>query len=168
MIMRGWVHALSIIAGIGAPAAVTLWSTSDSGLRSRAHYAEVTQESMGARDVVMAFEKMAIDERRPREAVLRYFSPNVVDHDPNIRGDRQSMIDMLEKNDWSKPGPQRTIKHVVAEGDLVVVHHHLVREPGTPGLAAVDIFRVRNGQIVEHWDVLQPVSKDSPNRSGPF
>lgn len=173
MIMRGWLHACSILAGIAVPAAITVWSTSDSGVRSKAHYAAIDQSALPARDVVMAFEKMAIDEGHPREAVMRYFAEDVVDHDPNIAGDRDSMIAMLARNNWgrnggAKGGPTRTIKHVVSEGDMVVVHHHLVREPGTPGLAAVDIFRVRDGLIVEHWDVLQPITTDSPNRFGPF
>lgn len=172
MIMRGWLHIFSIAAGIAAPVAITLWSTSDFGVRSRAHYAAVEQQSaersMSARDVVMAFDKLAFGERKPREAVLRYVAAEAVDHHQDIRGDRQSMIEMLERKDWSGTSPRRTIRHVVAEGDLVVVHHHLVRQPGTPGIAAVDMFRVKDGRIVEHWDVLQPIAANSPNRADPF
>ncbi len=58
------------------------------------------------------------------------------------------------------------IKRVIAEGDLVVTHAHLVKIPGEPGLAVVDIFRVENDKIVEHWDVVEPVPSTALNSNG--
>jgi len=52
------------------------------------------------------------------------------------------------------------VKRVVAEGDLVAVHFH-ARMNTDPGLAFVDIFRVRDGKVVEFWDVMQEVSMTS-------
>jgi predicted SnoaL-like aldol condensation-catalyzing enzyme len=166
--MRLWIHALGVVAGVTAPVLLTLWVTSDEGPRSKIHYQSVARETLSPKDVVLAFEKLGLDERKPKDAVLRYFSPDVIDHDPHVRGDRQSIIEMLEQRDWSKPGPQRTIKHIVADGDIVMVHHHIVREPGTKGIAAVDIFRVKDGLVVEHWDVLQPYPETSPNKAAMF
>lgn len=166
--MQWWKHALGVIAGVGAPVATTLYMTSDYGPRSKAHYAELERKNAKPEDVVMAFEKLAFDERRPQEAVMRYFAADSVDHDPNVRGDRDSVIELLNQRDWSKAGPTRAIKHVVADKDIVMIHHHIVREPGTKGVAAVDIFRVKDGKIVEHWDVLQPIPENSPNRYGSF
>ena len=60
------------------------------------------------------------------------------------------------------------IKRLVAEGDLVVTHSHLVREPGDRGQAVVDIFRLENGKIVEHWDVLQDVPEQAANTNTMF
>lgn len=166
--MRPLTHALCIVAGIAAPIAITFWTTSDSGPRSSAHYAAVAAKTMTTREVIDAFEKMAIDERKPKEAILAFFAPDVIDHDPNVAGDRQSIIDRLEGLKWNSGVPQRMIKNIIVEGDLGIVHHHLVREPGKPGIAAVDIFRVKEGKVVEHWDVLQPIPADSPNKHGMF
>ena len=55
------------------------------------------------------------------------------------------------------------IKRAVAEDDMVVTHSLLVRKSGDPGLAMVDIFRLENGKIVEHWDVIQEVPENSVN-----
>jgi len=52
---------------------------------------------------------------------------------------------------------------VIAEGDHVVIHSHGVREPGTPGRAIIDIFRLEQGKIVEHWDAVQDIPENSPN-----
>lgn len=181
--MKPWVHAIWIVVGITAPIAVTMQSTSKNGTRSAANYAKVEAEAakqaqhadasaMTTRQVIEAFEK-AIDEKKTLEAIETYFAPNFIDHDPNVKGDKASVIERLSALKWNKQmpsgqGPTRTIKNIVVEGEIGMVHHHLVREPGTKGIAAVDIFKVQNGKIVEHWDVLQPIPEDSPNIHGMF
>ncbi|WP_253759231.1 nuclear transport factor 2 family protein [Nonomuraea thailandensis] len=49
------------------------------------------------------------------------------------------------------------LKGVIAEGDLVMLHHHLTPAGEERGVAVVDIWRLVDGQIAEHWDVVQPV-----------
>lgn len=129
-------------------------------MRSEARYQAVTP----ARDIVTAFNDMAFVQHKPRQAVLKYMSPAIVDHDPDVTDGREGVIAHLEKLDWSGPGPQSEVRAIAADGPLVFVQHRLVRAPGTPPIAAVDIFRVENGQIVEHWDVMQslPASPRNP------
>jgi predicted SnoaL-like aldol condensation-catalyzing enzyme len=43
---------------------------------------------------------------------------------------------------------------------------HGVRVPGQRGLAIVDIFRLEDGKLVEHWDVMQDIPSDSLNPNG--
>jgi predicted SnoaL-like aldol condensation-catalyzing enzyme len=50
----------------------------------------------------------------------------------------------------------------------VVVHSHLTLKPGDRGMAVMDIFRVENGKIVEHWNVLQEVPEKSANTNTMF
>jgi predicted SnoaL-like aldol condensation-catalyzing enzyme len=57
---------------------------------------------------------------------------------------------------------------VIAEDDLVVLHYHLKMSPDDLGQAVVDIFRVEDERIVEHWDVLQAVPAESANTNGMF
>jgi predicted SnoaL-like aldol condensation-catalyzing enzyme len=58
------------------------------------------------------------------------------------------------------------LKRVIAEDDLVVLHYHLRMTPDDLGQAVVDIFRVEDDRIVEHWDVLQQVPAESANTNG--
>jgi predicted SnoaL-like aldol condensation-catalyzing enzyme len=60
------------------------------------------------------------------------------------------------------------ITRVFADGDHVIVHVHAVREPGTRGNAITDIFKLENGKIVEHWDVVQPIPQKAANTNGMF
>ena len=55
-----------------------------------------------------------------------------------------------------------------ADGDYVILHVHAVREPGTRGVAIVDIFKLENGKIVEHGDVVQPIPEKAANPNGMF
>jgi predicted SnoaL-like aldol condensation-catalyzing enzyme len=57
---------------------------------------------------------------------------------------------------------------VFADGDSVILHVHALREPGTRGHAIVDIFRLEDGKIAEHWDVVQPTPEKAANPNGMF
>jgi predicted SnoaL-like aldol condensation-catalyzing enzyme len=54
-------------------------------------------------------------------------------------------------------------KRAVAEGDLVVTHSLLKTSPQDRDTAVADIFRLEDGKVVEHWDVLQPVPESAAN-----
>ena len=60
------------------------------------------------------------------------------------------------------------IKRAIAEGDLVALHINSKRTPDSRGNAIVDIFRIENGKVVEHWDVVQPVPEKSLNPNSMF
>jgi len=54
------------------------------------------------------------------------------------------------------------VERTVAQGDLVAVQVFWDQKPGqTRGVAMVDIYRLVDGKIVEHWDVAQPLPDTS-------
>jgi len=55
------------------------------------------------------------------------------------------------------------IKRALADGDLVATHGLLKTTPEDRGTAAADFFRLEDGKIVEHWDVLQLVPESAAN-----
>ena len=57
------------------------------------------------------------------------------------------------------------IKRVIAEGELVMIHNLWKDTPEDRGKAVVDIFRLENGKIVEHWDVSQDIPENPPTRT---
>ena len=60
------------------------------------------------------------------------------------------------------------IKRAIADGDLVALLLHSKSTKKDLGLAVVDIFRLENGKIVEHFDVVQSVPEKTANGSTMF
>ena len=83
--------------------------------------------------------------------VARYFAPDHVQHNPAISDGPAPiprLIGSLGKDFSYEPGM------AVADGDLVMVHGRYVGWGPKP-MIAVDIFRVVDGKVTEHWDVMQ-------------
>jgi len=80
-----------------------------------------------------------------------------------------SVINKYIAEDYIQHNPSvPTIIRVIAEGDLVVLHSWSRMDKNDRGSAVVDIFRVANGKIVEHWDTVQAVPEKSANKNTMF
>jgi predicted SnoaL-like aldol condensation-catalyzing enzyme len=80
----------------------------------------------------------------------------------------QAFIDFVNKFATANPHLHVDIKRMVAEGDLVVTHVHITTAETDRGVAAMDIFRLEDGKIVEHWDVVQPIPDKPANQNTMF
>lgn len=101
-------------------------------------------------------------------AVDRYAGTEFHQHNPNIPDGVEGLKAGIGGYLQQFPQVSYTPKRVIAEGGLVAVHSHVVNTPGDRGAANVDLFRVRNGKIVEHWDVIQEVPETSANDNTMF
>jgi len=113
------------------------------------------------RAVMEDFIELFYAERRVAEAFARHVAPDYIQHNPNIADGRDAAIAFLEPK-FGAPGARFTVKRLIVDGDLAVVHLHGQPDPATPGVAVADIYRLERGKIVEHWDVIQPVAQ-GPN-----
>jgi predicted SnoaL-like aldol condensation-catalyzing enzyme len=102
------------------------------------------------------------------DAASKYIGPRYVQHNPTGGDGPQGFKNFVTFLKEKFPASHSEIKRVIAEGDLVVLHVHSVRSPGERGRAIVDIFKVENGKIVEHWDVIQDVPEKSANDNTMF
>jgi predicted SnoaL-like aldol condensation-catalyzing enzyme len=123
-----------------------------------------TQE---AKRLVLEFFDLAFVQRKPAEAAERYLSV-YTQHNPMAPDGPELFVEFITQFQAMAPEMKFDIKRVIAEGDLVVLHYHLTMTPDDRGRAVVDIFRVDNGKIVEHWDVLQEVPAESANDNTMF
>jgi predicted SnoaL-like aldol condensation-catalyzing enzyme len=57
---------------------------------------------------------------------------------------------------------------VFADGDYVILHVHNVPTPGARGSAIIDIFRLDDGKVTEHWDVRQEIPEKTANTNTMF
>jgi predicted SnoaL-like aldol condensation-catalyzing enzyme len=126
-----------------------------------------TSEEQANHDHVIAMYSavlMALDSSR----VDDYIAPDYIQHSSLAEPGVQALKDWLDARKADSPDAVQTIHRSFADGDHVIVHVHVVRWPGDPGIAVVDIFRMEGGLIKEHWDVLQDIPTDPVNSNGMF
>ena len=116
---------------------------------------------------VVEFYNKAINEK-DFEAARKYMGAKYIQHNPGAADGPEGLAAFLKFLKEKFPNSKSEIKRVFAEGDYVILHVHAVREPGTRGNAIVDIFRLEDGKIVEHWDVVQPIPEKAMNNNGMF
>jgi len=131
--------------------------------------AEVVACKLKPKEVVVKFMNEFYVEKRVRDAFETWVVPDYIQHNPMAQSGRDAAIAFLEPFFKSHPDAHYEIKRVIGgDGDLVAVHSHAVFNPGERGLAIVDILRVKDCKVVEHWDVAQPVPEKSANDNGMF
>jgi predicted SnoaL-like aldol condensation-catalyzing enzyme len=118
--------------------------------------------------IVREWHELAIDQRKPEEAVAKYLGPHYRQHNPGAADGPEPFIGSVKRFAQTYPDFRMGSKRIIAEGNYVVVHSHLIRKPGDHGMAVVDIFCLENGKIVEHWDVVQEVPETSANNNTMF
>jgi predicted SnoaL-like aldol condensation-catalyzing enzyme len=115
------------------------------------------------KQTVLDYYNMASNERKPAEAVEKYGGPYYIQHNPQAPDGFEAFIQFV--TDFVEQFPQMSvdIRRAIAEGDLVATHSLLKTSPEDRGTAAADFFRLEDGKIIEHWDVLQPVPESAAN-----
>ena len=111
--------------------------------------------------VLKAFD--ILFNKRDYTAAERYWSPSYIQHSAHIEPGREGLFNLIR----SIPA---TLKYepgtIVAEGDFVIVHGRF-SDFGLPvNWIAADIVRVKDGLLVEHWDVIEDEATQEQSKSG--
>jgi predicted SnoaL-like aldol condensation-catalyzing enzyme len=125
-----------------------------------------TQQEANKKTVV-AFYDAAINQKDFATA-SQYIGPRYTQHNPLAADGPEGLKAFVQFLKDKFPNAKSEIKRAFADGDYVILHVHSVREPGTRGNAIVDIFKLENGKVVEHWDVIQPIPEKPANDNGMF
>jgi predicted SnoaL-like aldol condensation-catalyzing enzyme len=92
-------------------------------------------------------------------ALDRYWAKEYIQHNPSMGDGTDAVKQFMEK-----PKAKVDILRSAAEGDLIFIQIRQPKSPQSPEMVIVDIFRVANGKIAEHWDVMQAVPADAVNK----
>ncbi len=133
------------------------------GLLGGAHAA-----NSGNKELVLAYYRMMFQDKEVEQAMSTYVGKNLIQHDPYLSDGAAAMTDFFVPYYEQHPQASAEIKRVVAEGDIVVVHALWKESPEDLGQSVIDIFRVENGKIVEHWDVSQDIPENPANKNTMF
>lgn len=142
-------------------------ATLAAGLASAAQPALAGPREDANKALVLAFYDAAFSKLDADEAA-RYLAPGYIQHNPEVANGVTPLQDYVRWIRANTPQSRASIKRVLADGDLVMLHVHSQDKPGERGVAVVDIFRVADGKIAEHWDVIQPVPAQDANGNGMF
>ena len=120
-----------------------------------------TIESKNKALVLRAFDTLF--NKRDYAAAAKYWSPHYIQHSAHIAPGREGLFDLIK----SLPA---TLKYepgtILAEGDFVIVHGRFSGFGAPVNWIAADIVRVKDGILVEHWDVIQDEVTQEQSKSG--
>jgi predicted SnoaL-like aldol condensation-catalyzing enzyme len=97
------------------------------------------------------------------DQVDRYIAPDYIQHSPMAAPGRESLKAFLRTVRAASPNASQRLLRAFVDGDHVIIHYHVKRDPEDRGFVVMDIFRLTNGMVVEHWDCVQDVPAHSPN-----
>ena len=120
-----------------------------------------TVESSNKALVLEAFDTLF--NKRDYAAAEKFWSPSYIQHSAHIAPGREGLVDLIK----SLPP---TLKYepgtIVADGDFVIVHGRF-SDFGLPvNWIAADILHIKDGILVEHWDVIQDEATRESSKSG--
>jgi predicted SnoaL-like aldol condensation-catalyzing enzyme len=117
--------------------------------------------------VVVEFYELAINQKN-FEAASKLLGSRYIQHNPNAADGPEGLKAFIAFLREKFPDNHSDIKRIFADGDYIILHVHNVRTPGTRGNAIVDIFRLENGKVIEHWDVRQEIPEQAANSNTMF
>lgn len=119
------------------------------------------------KEIAMDFYDKAINQK-DFEAASKHLGPRYIQHNPLAADGAAGLKNFLEYARANIPNFHTEVKRVFADGDFVILHVHAKSDPAARGSAVVDIFRLENGKVVEHWDVIQEIPEQAANTNGMF
>jgi predicted SnoaL-like aldol condensation-catalyzing enzyme len=118
------------------------------------------------KEIVKKFYDLIIN-KKDFETARQYMGPRYKQHNPLVKDYQEGLKELIEFLKINYPEARSEIKRIIAEDDYVAIHVHSIRSPKIQR-AIVDIFRLENGKIDEHWDVIQDIPETSANSNGMF
>lgn len=114
------------------------------------------------RATITEFARLFYTERDVAGAFDKYVAPDYIQHNPGLADGREAAVAALAPM-FADRVKTFTIKRIVVDGDMAVIHVHVRPTPESRGAAVFDMYRLKNGKIVEHWDAIQTIPAESKN-----
>jgi predicted SnoaL-like aldol condensation-catalyzing enzyme len=132
---------------------------------SGAAFAETAKETAN-KQTAIAFYNKAINDK-DFDAAARFLGGRYTNHNPTATDGPEGLKAYIQFLRTSFPQQHNEIVRSFASGDFVILHVHSTR-PGAKERAIVDMFKLENGKVVEHWDVIQEIPEKAANANTMF
>jgi predicted SnoaL-like aldol condensation-catalyzing enzyme len=111
--------------------------------------------------VLMAFDTLF--NKRDYKAAEAFWSPDYIQHSAHIPPGRDGLFNLIKN---LPPSLKYENDVVMAEDDLIMLHGRFSGTGLPANWIAADIVRMDQGQLVEHWDVIEDEATLSSSKSG--
>jgi predicted SnoaL-like aldol condensation-catalyzing enzyme len=95
-----------------------------------------------------------------------FMGPHYKQHNPMAKDDIAGLAGFVGYLKAKSPDFKVELLREFADGDYVITHVWGHNGPNDRGFIAMDIFRLDNGKVVEHWDSVQPIPEKTMNTNG--
>lgn len=119
------------------------------------------------RTLVVEFYNTFFNLHQVDEAA-KVVAENYKQHNPTVPDGKEPFVSYFRNFFKQTPGSKARIVRSAVEGDIVWLHVHSQNDDKDRGEAVLDIFRVKDGKIVEHWDIIQTIPETSENNNTMF
>jgi predicted SnoaL-like aldol condensation-catalyzing enzyme len=129
--------------------------------------AAYSEQERRNRDVVLDFYENGVN-RRDFAAAFKHLGARYIQHNPAVADGPEGFREFFTRLSTTYPDFRVEVRRVFIEGDMVAVHVRSFNGPSKNGEAGVDIFRLEDGKIIEHWAVIQPIPHRMPHSNTMF
>lgn len=129
---------------------------------------DMAQEGIEAKKERVVEFYDALVNRKDFAAASAFMGKYYRQHNPLVADGPEGLAAFVNFLRTEYPDARAEVKRVLADGDYVVLHVHSARVPDSRGRAIIEIFRLEEGRVVEHWDTIQEIPEASANPNGMF
>lgn len=122
----------------------------------------MTQEEKNKQIATAAYQRIFGD--LDITAIDDYVSKDFIQHNPTIADGPEgvkALVQMLSSQGVSKQ--KIVFKHIIAEDDIVVLHSRY--EMAGKEWRFIDIYRIENNKLAEHWDAMMQMPDKRANNN---
>jgi predicted SnoaL-like aldol condensation-catalyzing enzyme len=106
--------------------------------------------------------------KKNAQAAAELLTERYIQHNPQVPTGKAGFLQAVPAFYSMFPDLSWELKHIWADGDYVIAHSLYRFKKDGPGTAIVDIFRIKDGKLDEHWDVAQEIPAKMAHDNGMF
>ncbi len=110
---------------------------------------------MTNKELIRAFYKEFFNDHIV-ESADKYVREDYIQHNPGVDQGREALKKAFAEKFVAHPEFHLVIKMLIEDDDMIAVYLKSVNPDGSTNTRVVDIYRIQDGKLAEHWDVLQP------------
>lgn len=109
---------------------------------------------MTKKELIQNFYKEFFNEHRI-DSADKYVTEDYIQHNPGVGQGRAALKEAFSDKFEKDPTFRLNIVRMIEEGDMVAVYLKNVDPEGNTKCRVVDLYRLEDGKLAEHWDVIQ-------------